>query len=113
MVLRGRQTIRLARKRLHFQIDTYDLRAAIVSGEHRALAKLSKAHMGPLAQIQPRGNQDAVNLETRASFELKQDVDQASIVGAAAQNPPSAGEDCTRKNLHESSRFVLRDRVHR
>ncbi len=49
--------------------------------------------MRTLAQFQPSRDENAVNLKARLPFKLKQNVDQALVTRAAAQNPASASQD--------------------
>jgi hypothetical protein len=67
----------------------------------RALAELGKADVPALAQFQPGGDHHAVNIHAGLPLELEQHAHRAGIVGAAAQHPAAAAENCAGERLHQ------------
>jgi hypothetical protein len=99
-------------RRLNFKIYAHNLLPAFFLNHARTLAQFRKADVRALAQFQTRRNQNAVNLKAGASFKFKQDIDQARVTCASAQNPAPAAEYRARDGLHSPARLIPRDRTH-
>ena len=103
---RARIPVILDRRRLNLEINAHDLLLAFLPNHARALAQFRKADMRSLAEFKTRRNQDAVNLQARPPFKLKENVDQARVTRAPAQYPASATENRPSKGLHCPARFA-------
>jgi hypothetical protein len=68
---------------LDFKFDAGDLRAAVHLTAVSALTKLGDPDVTALVQVDPGGDQHAVDVKAGLSFELKQLVYYACIVGAS------------------------------
>ena len=101
-----RNRVALHRKRPDLQIDAGNFVSAIKLVVTSALAQLGKPHVPGLAQLQSGPDQHAVDVDARLPLKLKQHVDRACIVGAAAQHPPSTAEDGAGQRLHQVRRLV-------
>ncbi len=77
-----------------------------------ALAEFGKANMPALAQFQPGGDQHTVNIYAGLPLELEQHVHRAGIVGAAAQNPSAAAENCACESLDQPRWLLYGDGLH-
>jgi hypothetical protein len=96
----------LDRRRLNLEIDAHNLLLAFFPNHPRTLAQFRKADVRTLAEFKTRRNQDAVDLQARPPFKLKENIDQARVTRAPAQYPASATENRTSKGLHCPARFV-------
>lgn len=100
-----RKFVRSERDGLDLQVDAHNLVVDSFLSQPGQLAKLGEAHMRGGTQFQPRRNQDAVDLETGGSFEFKEDIDQASVAGAATQDPTATAENRTGEGFDEPGRL--------
>ena len=71
------------RKGLYLKVDARDLGAAIALTAAGALAKLGEPDVARLAELKPRRNQDAIDIDAGLPFKFKQHADSAGIVCTA------------------------------
>ncbi len=69
---------------MNFQVDAGDFVPAVAVVIVGALTKFREADMTVLAQFDPGGYQDAVNINAGLAFKFKEHVDGAVVAGAPA-----------------------------
>jgi len=97
---------------LDFEVDAGDLGGAPVILVAGAGAEFCKADVAGLAELDSRGNEDAVDIDAGLPLKFEEHVDDAGVGGPAAENPASAAEDGPGEGCDEARWLDLRDGFH-
>ncbi len=97
---------------LNLEIDAGNLGIAILRMAARTLAEFSEADMAALAQLQPGGDQNTVNINAGMAFKLEEHTDGSAIIRAPAQHPAAAAQYRPSEGLNQMRRLFERDGLH-